>query len=70
MMATKCSKSTVVICHMDSKTEMRNKVSPTVQSTPINPTTDASCHALVTRHWVWIDNWIYWTHMTFNYKEL
>jgi hypothetical protein len=26
------------------------------------------CHVLVTRHRVWIDNWIYWTIITRNYK--
>jgi hypothetical protein len=28
------------------------------------------CHVLVTRHRVWIGNWIYWTLITRNYKEL
>jgi hypothetical protein len=28
------------------------------------------CHALVTRHGVWMGNWSYWTHKTRNYKEI
>jgi hypothetical protein len=27
-------------------------------------------HVLVTRHGVWIDNWIYWTLIVCNYKQL
>jgi hypothetical protein len=27
-------------------------------------------HVLVTRDWVWIDNWVYWTLITRNYKSL
>jgi hypothetical protein len=26
------------------------------------------CHVLVTRHGVWIGNWIYWTLITRNYR--
>jgi hypothetical protein len=26
------------------------------------------CHMFVTRHGVWIDNWIYWRPITYNYK--
>jgi hypothetical protein len=26
------------------------------------------CHALVTRHGVWIGNWIYWTTITRKYR--
>jgi hypothetical protein len=29
---------------------------------------DGYCHVLVTRHVVWIDNWIYWTLITCNYN--
>jgi hypothetical protein len=28
------------------------------------------CHVLVTKHRVWIGNWIYWNLRTRNYKEL
>jgi hypothetical protein len=28
------------------------------------------CHMSVTRHGIWIDNWIYWTLTTHNYKWL
>jgi hypothetical protein len=48
MAAIRSSMPVVVIYHIGSNT---------INAT--NPTSDPSCHVLVTRHSIWIDKWIY-----------